>query len=228
MVAARLLPTSLLPHCRIMMHFADHLLREYGYGVITLALAIECAGLLFPGETIFFGSAVYASTTGHMSIVLIILAAIAGAIIGNLVGFAIGRVIGATLLCRYGWRVGLTERRMALGRYLFRKHGGKVIFFARFVSVLRSVGGVLAGATEMPFRAFIGWTVAGGVAWPCAHGLFAYLLGNTASRLSGRFQLVLAIAVITGVVLVLRFIKRNEMRLEELALRSERYEKNHA
>jgi membrane protein DedA with SNARE-associated domain len=211
-----------------MIHLADHLLREYGYGVITLALTIECAGVLFPGETIFFGSAVYASTTGHMSILAIIAAAIAGAILGNLIGFGVGRLIGAPLLARHGWRVGLTERRLSLGRYLFRKHGGKVVFFSRFCSVLRSFNALLAGASAMPFRNFVGWTVVGGVAWPCMHGLFAYVLGNAASRLSGPFQWALGLAVFAIVVAVLRFLKRNECRLEELALRSEHYEQNHA
>jgi len=207
-----------------MMHFADHLLREYGYGVITVALAIECAGLLFPGETIFFGSAIYASTTGHLSIAWIIAAATVGAILGNMIGFAIGRRIGGPVLARYGWRIGLTDRRLALGRYLFRVHGGKVVFFCRFVSVLRSFNALLAGASAMPFRPFFSWTIAGGVAWPVMHGMFAYVLGNTASRLSGRFQLVLGVAIVAGVVLVLRFVKRNEVRLEEMAMRSEFYE----
>ncbi len=211
-----------------MIHLADHLLREYGYGVITLALTIECAGLLFPGETIFFGSAVYASTTGHLSIVAIIAAAIAGAILGNLAGFAIGRMIGAPLLARQGWRVGLSERRLSLGRYLFRTHGGKVVFFSRFCSVLRSFNALLAGASAMPVRNFVGWTVVGGVVWPCAHGLFAYVLGNTAARLSGPFQVALGLIVLLCVVLILRFLKQNEVRLEELALRSERYEQHHA
>jgi membrane protein DedA with SNARE-associated domain len=211
-----------------MIHIAEHLLHEYGYGVITLALTLECAGLLLPGETIFFGSAVYASTTGQMSIVAIIGAAIAGAILGNLIGFSIGRLIGTPLLTRHGWRVGLTERRMSLGRYLFRKHGGKVVFFSRFCSVLRSFNALLAGASAMPVPNFIGWTVVGGIAWPCLHGAFAYLLGNTAARLSGPFQWALGLALFGVVVFVLRFLKQNEVRLEELALRSERYEQRHA
>jgi len=209
-----------------MIHFADHLLREYGYGVITVALAIECAGILFPGETIFFGSAVYASTTHHMNIAAIVAAAIAGAIIGNLIGFALGRLIGAHLLTRYGCRIGLTRRRMALGRYLFRQHGGKVVFFSRFVSVLRSFNALLAGASDMPFRNFTCWTVIGGIAWPIAHGTFAYLLGNTARNLSGPLQVALGLLVVAGVVVILRFVKRNETRLEELAIRSEHYEKH--
>ena len=209
-----------------MMHLADHLLREYGYGVITLAVAVECAGLLFPGETIFFGSAIYASTTGHLSIGWIIAAAIVGAIVGNVVGFTLGRQIGAPVLARYGWRVGLTERRLALGRYLFRTHGGKVVFFCRFVSVLRSFNALLAGASAMRWVPFLGWTVAGGIAWPCVHGLFAYMLGDAASRLSGRFQVVLALTTVGVVVWVLRFVKRNEARLEEIAMRSEGYERH--
>jgi membrane protein DedA with SNARE-associated domain len=207
-----------------MIHFADHLLREYGYGVITVALALECAGLLVPGETIFFGSAIYASTTGHLNIAWIISAAIAGAIIGNLIGFSLGRLIGSRLLARYGWRVGLTDRRLALGRYLFRQHGGKVVFFCRFVSVLRSFNALLAGASAMPWRNFISWTIVGGVAWPCAHGLFAYLLGNTARRASEPVQIVLGLGTLAVVVLVLRFVKRNEVRLEEIAMRSDAYE----
>ena len=207
------------------MHFAYHLLHQYGYPVITVALALECAGLLIPGETVFFGSAIYASTTGHLNILLIIAAAIAGAIIGNCIGFGVGRLIGAPLLTRYGCRIGLTQRRMALGRYLFRRHGGKVIFFSRFVSVLRSFNALLAGASEMPFRPFLSWTIVGGVAWPCAHGAFAYALGNTARALSLPFQVALAVAVIAIVFFILRFVKQNECRLEALALRSEHLEK---
>jgi len=203
------------------MHFAQHLLAQYGYGVITLVVAIECAGLLFPGETVFFGAAIYASTTHRIGIVPVILAASAGAILGNLIGFAIGRLIGAPVLLRYGWRVGLTDRRLSLGRYLFREHGGKVVFFCRFVSVLRSFNALLAGASAMNWRSFLAWTIAGGIVWPCVHGLFAYVLGDAARRMSISFQIVLGLLILSGGVWVLRFVKRNETRLEEAAVRSE-------
>ena len=207
-----------------MMHFLDHLLRDYGIGVITLAVALECAGLLIPGETVFFGSAIYASTTHHIGILSVIAAASLGAILGNLVGYAIGRGVGAPMLARHGWRVGLSARRLALGRYLFRVHGGKVVFFCRFLSVLRSFGAPLAGASQMPVTQFVAWTVAGGIAWPCVHGLFAYVLGDAARRLSGPFQIALGVLTLGVVVGVLRFVKRNELRLEEMAMRSEQYE----
>jgi membrane protein DedA with SNARE-associated domain len=204
-----------------MMHFIDHLVRHYGYGVITLAVALECAGLLIPGETVFFGSAIYASSTGRLNIVEVIAAASAGAMIGNAVGFSIGRLLGEKLLGRYGARIGLTERRQAVGRYLFRRHGGKMVFFGRFVSVLRSFTPLLAGANQMPKRHFAAWTIAGGIAWPVLHGAFAYALGDAASRMSLRVQIGVGALILASVALLLRFIKRNEKQLEDMAVRDE-------
>jgi membrane protein DedA with SNARE-associated domain len=137
------------------------------------------------------------------------------------VGYSIGRLLGEKLLVRHGPRIGLTERRLALGRYLFRRHGGKVVFLGRFCSVLRSFTPLLAGANAMPRRQFAAWTVAGGIAWPALHGGFAYVLGDAASRLSTPVQILLGAAVVAGVVLVLRFLKRNETRLEDMAMRDE-------
>jgi membrane protein DedA with SNARE-associated domain len=204
-----------------MMHFIDHLVTHYGYGVITLAVALECGGLLVPGETVFFGSAIYASTTGRLNILEVVAAASAGAMIGNAVGYSIGRLVGERLLARHGCRIGLSEKRLAVGRYLFRRHGGKMVFFGRFVSVLRSFTPLLAGANEMPKRHFAAWTIAGGIAWPVLHGAFAYALGDAASRMSLRVQIVAGLVVAAAVVALLRFIKRNEKQLEDRAVRDE-------
>jgi membrane protein DedA with SNARE-associated domain len=205
-----------------MMHFFDHMVHHYGYWVITLAIALECGGLLVPGETVFFGSAIYASTTGRLNILDVIAAACAGAIIGNAIGYSIGRLLGEKLLVRHGARIGLTERRLALGRYLFRRHGGKMVFLGRFCSVLRSFTPLLAGATSMPRRNFAAWTIVGGIAWPALHGAVAYMLGDAARSLSTGLQILLGVAVVAGVVLVLRFLKRNEKHLEDMAIRDER------
>jgi len=207
-----------------MMHTVDHLVREYGYGVITLAVLLECSGLLVPGETVFFGSAVYAATTGRLNIVAVIAAAMVGAIVGNLIAYAIGRLLGEKILARYGWRVGLTERRLALGRYLFRRHGGKVVFFSRFISVLRSFGAVLAGANAMPWPGFLAWTLAGGIAWPAVHGTFAYAVGGATRSLPLWLQIALGVVALAAVVWAIRFVRRNEARLEDAAMRSEREE----
>jgi membrane protein DedA with SNARE-associated domain len=51
---------------------------------------------------------------------------------------------------RYGRYIRLEERRLKLGQYLFLRHGGKVVFFGRFVAVLRAWAAFLAGTKRMP------------------------------------------------------------------------------
>jgi membrane protein DedA with SNARE-associated domain len=53
-----------------------------------------------------------------------------------------------------------------------------VVLIARFVAVLRSVVGFIAGANRMPFANFIIANSAGAVAWALFYGLGAYYLGK--------------------------------------------------
>ena len=111
-----------------MFHFAPsdltHLLTMYGYWAVLVFVAIESTGIPFPGETMLLVAAIYAGTTHHLLIPLVIVAAAAGAIIGDNIGFWIGREGGYRLLRRYGRYIRLEERRLKLGQYLFLKHGG--------------------------------------------------------------------------------------------------------
>ena len=96
------------------------------------------------GDTMLLVAAIYAGRTQRMSLLLVIVAAAAGAILGDNVGFWVGREGGYRLLRRYGRFVRLDERKLKLGLYLFRKHGGKAVFFGRFVTVLRAWAAFLA------------------------------------------------------------------------------------
>ena len=44
---------------------------------------------------------------------------------------------------------------MKLGQYLFRKHGSKVVFFGRFIAILRTWAAFLAGTNRMPWPSFL-------------------------------------------------------------------------
>jgi membrane protein DedA with SNARE-associated domain len=203
-----------------MLQTAYHLLHLYGYPLIIGMIALECAGLLVPGETVLLAASLFASH-GHLNIFLVVASACLGAVIGNLAGYGLGRLLGHTLLAHYGGRVGLTRPRLAVGRYLYALHGGKMVFFGRFGVILRSFSPVLAGANDMPARPFFWWTVAGGIAWPSIHGFGAYLLGNAAKRVSGPASFAFGITAVVAIALVIWFARRNEHHLTAAALRWE-------
>jgi membrane protein DedA with SNARE-associated domain len=111
--------------------------------------------------------------------------------------------------------VGLTEQRLRIGRYLFQRHGGKVVFFGRFVAILRTFAAVLAGANGMHWRSFVIFNIAGGIAWSSLYGCGAYMLGDTVRRLTGLLAVVFGViaAIVIGTALI--FARRNEHRLAQ-------------
>jgi membrane protein DedA with SNARE-associated domain len=74
---------------------------------------------------------------------------------------------------------------MKLGQYLFRKHGGKVVFFGRFIAVLRAWAAFLAGTNRMPWAPFLLYNALGGITWATLYGLGGYFLGDNVHRLTG-------------------------------------------
>ena len=77
-----------------------------------------------------------------------------------------------------------------MGIYLFRKHGGKVVFFGRFVAVLRAWAAFLAGVNRMPWGRFLVFNALGGSVWATLYGLGGYFLGEQIHRLTGLSELL--------------------------------------
>jgi len=194
-----------------------HLLTTYGYLVVFLFIGIESLGVPFPGETMLITASVYAGATHNLAISGVILAAIAGAIIGDNIGFGIGWFGGFRLLVRYGRYIRINEARLKVGRYIFMLHGGKVVFFGRFVSILRAYAAFLAGTNRMHWRSFLVFNAAGGIVWATSWGTVAYVLGGQINRLSTPVDI--ALGVLGGVVLIagLLIIRTREKRLEAAA-----------
>jgi membrane protein DedA with SNARE-associated domain len=201
----------------ISFHALDGLLKHYGYATVFVGVMLESTGLPLPGESLMIAAAIYTATTHHLNIFVLVPIAAAGAIGGDQIGYFVGRWIGYRVLARWGHKLGLTEERLELGRYLFRRFGGRVVFFGRFVAILRTLAALLAGANRMPWHIFLLWNALGGVGWTCLYGFGAYVLGDAAKQVSGPVGIVLA--VVGGVALLtgLWLIKRNEHRLLEEA-----------
>ena len=207
-----------MPH--IAAHDLTHLLNTYGYWAVLLFVGVESTGIPFPGETMLLIAAIYAGTTPHLAIPLVIAAAATGAILGDNLGFWVGREGGYRLLRRYGRYVRLEERRLKLGHYLSRQHGGKVVFFGRFVAVLRAWAAFLAGTNRMPWGRFLIFNAAGGIVWAAVYGVGGYLLGDNAHRLTGIVGVVAVALAAVAIIGFVIYVRRNEHRLEDEAERA--------
>jgi membrane protein DedA with SNARE-associated domain len=198
--------------------FVDTLLGRFGYAAVFAFVAIESLGIPLPGETMLIAAALYAGASHQLSIGVIIVVAAAGAIIGDNIGFGLGHWGGYRLLLRYGPYIRLHEGRIKLARYLFQRHGGKVVFFGRFISVLRTYAAFLAGTARMAWPRFLVFNAAGGIVWATGYGTGAYLAGSQINRLSGPVDLALAGVAVVVVVTLILLLRRKE---QELTARAE-------
>jgi membrane protein DedA with SNARE-associated domain len=189
----------------------------YGPWIIFGIVAIESAGVPLPGETILVASALLSAATGEINIIAVVLAAAAGAIVGDGVGYMIGRRLGLPFLRRYGRHIRLDDDRLLIGRYLFFQYGNAVVFFGRFIAVLRMFAALLAGANGMPAARFFFFNITGGVCWACLFGFGAYAVGGEIYKISGALSMIsLGLFIAAGYLLSI-FIRRNEVALRRRA-----------
>jgi len=193
-----------------------HLLSTYGYAAVGAFIGIESMGVPFPGETMLITAAAYAGATHQLDITVVIVAAALGAIAGDNVGFSIGWWGGYPLLRRFGRYIRLDEPRLKVGRYIFMRHGGKVVFFGRFVSILRAYAAFLAGTNHMPWWRFLLFNAAGGITWAVVYGAAAYALGAQFERFNRPLQI--GFGIVGGLVIIASLlVVRSRVRKLEAA-----------
>ena len=195
----------------------SHLIQQYGYLAVLVIVGLESLGIPLPGETTLVTAAIYAGATHELNIVFVIAAAAAGAILGDNCGYLIGHWGGYRLLVRYGSYIRLDQAKVKVARYLFREHGGKVVFFGRFVSLLRAWAAFLAGTSRMAWPRFLLFNAAGGIVWATIYGLGAYLFGSAMERASRPVAIVIGAVAVVVVIVAIVLVRRHEHQLEATA-----------
>lgn len=193
------------------------IIQTYGYWAVFCMVAAESIGVPLPAETALILAAIYAGHTHHLDPWLLWLVASAAAIVGDNIGFWIGDKGGYALARRYGPRVRLDQRKLKAARYLFGRHGAKVVFFGRFVSILRAYAAFLAGVSKMVWRSFFMANASGGVLWAAIYTWAAYLAGTTFERLSRTVNIALLIAGVTVIVIALFTVRKRFARFADRA-----------
>jgi membrane protein DedA with SNARE-associated domain len=188
-----------------------HFITQHGLPLLFLVVMIESCGVPLPGETALILFGVLASE-GHYNIAAVIAVAAAGAIVGDNLGYwIIGRWGGRELFERWGWLKQYSDRVLPRAEELMAKHGGKTVFFGRFITVLRYTAAWVAGLGKMHWLRFLFWNAAGGICWATLVGLVAYYGGKSAADAIQRYGIYafggVAVLLVVG-WLVAHFGKR--------------------
>ena len=197
-------------------------LGDWTYVLVGLGAFLETGafvGLVLPGETVvILGGAV--AGQGETSVVLTIGVVWFGAVAGDSVSFLLGRRLGRGFLLRHGPRVRITHERFARVEDYFARHGGKTIVIGRFIGLVRALAPFIAGSSGMRYSYFLPFSVLGTGLWAATFGLIGYFASQSldaAAHTAGQGTLLfgIAVAVIVGIVVAVRFLREpaNRKRL---------------
>ena len=193
------------------LHHLIQLLHAYGNVVLGVVVGLESLGLPLPGETLLIAAAVLAGTTHQMNIAVRRPRRPRSARLSARRPATRSAGASASACCdATDAHVGLTDRRLAFGRALFRRHGVKVVFASRFIVLLRTLAALLAGANRMPWGRFMVANVAGSVAWSALYGFGAYLLGHEAKHVAGPVAIGIGVIVAAALVAAGLYVRRRE------------------
>jgi membrane protein DedA with SNARE-associated domain len=194
----------------------EHLLATWGYLALFIATFIASMGLPIGSEiAIGYGGALASGQlTGHhdhLVLGLVIVVAAVGEIAGSLLGYGIGRYGGRPLVDRVGKYALLTHADLDRADAWFARRGDPVVFFGRFVPLLRSFISVAAGLGEMTPGKFVLFTSAACAIWCAALASIGDALGSSWHHVIKDFSYVgYAVAVVIVLGIAALFIHRIE------------------
>ncbi|MGR6870883.1 DedA family protein [Pseudomonas sp. HK3] len=143
--------------------------------VVALCESLAVVGIIVPGVGLITAASIMAGNL-QLNVYLLLACAISGAFIGDLISFYIGRIFQPHL--PNAWPFKNNPQWITSGHDFFHRHGGKSIFFGRFIGPIRPFIPMVAGMMDMPVRYFMLLNGLSAIAWGLAYLLPSYLLGE--------------------------------------------------
>lgn len=182
--------------------YLDAIILQYGnltLAVLFVVIFLETGVVItpfLPGDSLIFAAATFAARGSLNPIALFIVCATA-AVIGDTVNYWIGHRVGARAYTgEVRW---IKKEYMERTHHFFEKHGGKTIFLARFVPIIRTFAPFVAGVSQMPYGFFIRWNLIGGVTWVAIFTALGYFFGNI-PFVQANFELVIVAIILISLV----------------------------
>jgi membrane protein DedA with SNARE-associated domain len=180
--------------------------------LVFVAVALQAVGLPVPGTTVLIAAALYAATEHGLPIAGVVAAGGIGALVGTTVAFGVGRYGGERLLLRVAGRLRQSPERVQRLRHEFAAHGMAWLFIGRFISGLRNVTGLLAGASGMTLRRFLPVSTAAALAWALVNALGYFWFGHSLVGASAWVRIGMVCAGVGWMLLSILVLRRRAVR----------------
>ncbi len=182
--------------------YLENIISQYGgwtYGLLFFIIFLETGFVVtpfLPGDSLIFAAATFAARGALNPWLLFVLLA-GAAVAGDTANYWIGHTIGERA---YSGEVKWIKKEyMDRTHAFFEKHGGKTIFLARFVPIVRTFAPFVAGVGRMSYEYFLSWNVIGGITWVALFTLAGYFFGNI-PFVQRNFEMVIVAIIVISVL----------------------------
>ncbi|MCA0455733.1 MAG: DedA family protein [Chloroflexi bacterium] len=189
--------------------FLEQIVLAFGYPGMYAVQVLENVLTPIPTEPILPMAGMLAAQ-GKMNLLAIWAAAVAGSTTGSFILYQIGKRAGEpavrALIRRWGTYMGMNEPMLDRAVVLFNQYGGWLIFFGRFLPVVRPTLSLVAGMSHLPLRIFIPFTACSTSFAIAIYLILGYILGENWRSILSLIQqfepLIIVVGVVVGIAVV--------------------------
>ncbi|HYI18332.1 MAG TPA: VTT domain-containing protein [Solirubrobacteraceae bacterium] len=208
-----------LPNVEHLIEEAGQALGKWTYLAVGILAFLETGafiGLVAPGETTVIVGGLVAGQ-GVISLTVLIAIVWTCAVAGDLTSYFLGRRLGRGFMVKHGARVKITEERLEQVERFFERRGGMTILIGRFIGLVRAIAPFVAGASRMPLRKFLPYDIVGAGLWATTFCVLGFVFWRSFDQLTswvsrGLFAFGLVVALIVGIVFLVRLQRSPELR----------------
>jgi membrane-associated protein len=207
---------ALLQLLDVFLHLDAHLaewastLGPWLYVVLFLIVFCE-TGLVvtpfLPGDSLLFAAGALCALDGSpLALPQLAALLLAAAVAGDAVNYAIGSYLGPAVFTSEHARL-LNRRHLIRTQEFYARHGGKTIFLARFVPIVRTFAPFVAGIGSMRYAYFASYNVTGAFVWVLSFLIGGYWFGQIPTVKRNFHIVIVAIIVISVMPMVFEYLR---------------------
>jgi membrane-associated protein len=162
---------------------------------------------VLPGDSLLFAVGALAAIDGsNISVAGMVVLLIVAAVLGDAANYAAGHYLGPRVF-RFERSWLFNPQHLVYTQAFYDRHGGKTIFLARFVPIVRTFAPFVAGIGRMTYPRFAMWNVTGGTVWVTGLTLAGYYFGRIPFVQRNFETVILAIILISIMPIVIEFVR---------------------